>query len=279
MKNIKLFPIKVLFLLILGGLSFNYNFAYSQIELDDFQKTAIHSMLDAFKDGDKDYIAESLVRYPLKRSYPIPNINNASEMIVRFNEVFDKNLTEKIINSEIGQWTIVGWRGIMLDNGIVWLNEETGQITAVNHESNYEKQLREKLVIKEKDNLHSSLKEYKAPLYKIVTDNYLIRIDLLGNNLYRYASWKVDHSTKYALWDTGRIMATKPDIILKQRDAQETSGTLRTIYLAFKSGNYTYTITEPMVRGDYSDKEYYRNVVLEVNDGKNIVLTEGGNLF
>ena len=77
----------------------------------------------------------------------------------------------------------------MLDNGIVWIESSNGRITAVNYQSDFEKKLKTNLIANEKVNLHSSLKTFKNPTYKIKTKNYLIRIDELSNNKYRYASY------------------------------------------------------------------------------------------
>jgi hypothetical protein len=69
----------------------------------------------------------------------------------------------------------------MLENGVLWMENSDGIITAVNYQSDFEKKLKKYLINKEKENLHSSLKTFESPTYKIKTKNYLIRIDNLTN--------------------------------------------------------------------------------------------------
>lgn len=63
----------------------------------------------------------------------------------------------------------MGWRGIMLDNGTIWIDSDEGKIIAVNYQSDFEKKLRKELINKEKENVHVSLKTFESPTYKIKT--------------------------------------------------------------------------------------------------------------
>lgn len=143
-------------------------------------------VISMFQKKDIQKIADN-ISYPLKREYPIPAINNKKEMISRFFEVFDETLMSKIENSKPADWSEVGWRGTMLENGVVWLDYESSVITAVNYQSKFEKELLKKLIDEDRKQLHQSLKNYSKPTYKIVTETYLIRIDELKPDLYRYA--------------------------------------------------------------------------------------------
>ena len=105
-----------------------------------------------FKSYNVDQIP-NFISFPLDRQYPIPSIKNKNEFNKRFSEVFDKILIDKIANSKIEQWSEVGWRGIMLDDGVVWMANSDGIITAVNYQSDFEKKLRSDLIAKEKENL------------------------------------------------------------------------------------------------------------------------------
>ena len=59
-----------------------------------------------------------------------------------------------------------GWRGIMLDDGILWMDYD-GKITAVNYQSKYEKKLAKKLTSKVKGDLSSDLRHnFKGEVYK-----------------------------------------------------------------------------------------------------------------
>lgn len=229
--------------------------------LDDYKIDSIKNVIVLFKEKDIDKISNN-IRFPLYREYPIPPIKDKEEFRQRFNEVFDKILIDKIANSKIGQWSEVGWRGIMFDNGLLWMANSDGIITAVNYQSDFEKKLRENLIVKERENLHVSLKTFENPTYKIKTKKYLIRIDELANSKYRYASWKI-----------GEKESSKPDIIIENGEWKfEGSGGNHVI--TFVNGNYTYKV--------------YRNIIGEVNtpditiyiekDGQTI-LTEDGRLI
>lgn len=220
----------------------------------------INNIIALFRKKDIDKIA-SIINFPLNRQYPIPSIKDEREFKQRFNDVFDETLINMIAHSKTEQWSEVGWRGIMLDNGVVWIESDEGKIIAVNYQSDFEKKLNADLISKEKDSLHISLKKFERPTYKIKTSNYLIRIDEITNNTYRYASWNITEPE-----------SSKPDLILNN-GRLEFSGSGGNHDISFLNGNYTYKI--------------YRNIIAEKGapditlvvekDGQEI-LTEGGML-
>ena len=87
-------------------------------KLADDKVESINNVIELFKSNNVDKIAD-IISFPLDRQYPIPSIKNKNEFTKRFSEVFDKILIDKIANSKIEQWSEVGWRGIMLDDGVV----------------------------------------------------------------------------------------------------------------------------------------------------------------
>ncbi|WP_323665409.1 hypothetical protein [Aliarcobacter butzleri] len=214
---------RILFLLI-----FSFLFANSN-ELNPSQTENIQKIIKAFQENDIEYISNNVIKYPLKRQYPIPSIKNQEELKKRFSEVFDDKLIEEIKNSKIEDWSEMGWRGIMLNQGTLWLNFDE-IIIAINYQSDFEKRLREDLIRKEKEQLDSSLKEFIEPTYKIKTKNFLIRIDKIDDSKYRYSSWKISKSE-----------SSKPDLVLLNGEI-EYSGTIGYQYFTFKNRNYTYEI-------------------------------------
>ncbi|MFX4235680.1 hypothetical protein ACOL3F_07015 [Aliarcobacter butzleri] len=214
---------RILFLLI-----FSFLFANSN-ELKQSQTENIQKIIKAFQENDIEYISNNVIKYPLKRQYPIPSIKNQEELKKRFSEVFDDKLIEEIKNSKIEDWSEMGWRGIMLNQGTLWLNFDE-IIIAINYQSDFEKRLREDLIRKEKEQLDSSLKEFIEPTYKIKTKNFLIRIDKIDDSKYRYSSWKI-----------GKSESSKPDLVLLNGEI-EYSGTIGYQYFIFKNRNYTYEI-------------------------------------
>jgi len=106
-------------------------FTSNTFALEQKYHESVSPVITAFADHDKPTIA-ALISYPLKRQYPIPDIKNEAEFINRFDEVFDDELAKVIAASNINtDWDKVGWRGIMLNNGVMWVDTD-GKIIAVN---------------------------------------------------------------------------------------------------------------------------------------------------
>ena len=62
-----------------------------------------------FRQKAVDEISENIV-YPLKRTSPIPSVENAEELKERFDSIFDEDLIRIITSSDIDQWSEMGWR-------------------------------------------------------------------------------------------------------------------------------------------------------------------------
>lgn len=237
-------------------------FSYAQSEkLDEYKVANINNVITLFKQKNIDSIS-SIISFPLHREYPIPSIKNEKELRQRFDKVFDKILIDKIANSKTNQWSEVGGEGIMLDNGIVWIDSGLGKIIAVNYQSPFEKQLKKDLIEKEKEVLYISLKNFKNPTYKIKTKNYLIRIDKLSEYKYRYASWKINEKE-----------SSKPDLILNN-GILEFQGSGGNSVITFSKGNYTYKVYRNIIGEDNSP-----DITLEVEKNEQIILTQDGTLI
>lgn len=228
--------------------------------LEEHKIDGIKRVISLFAERDVKKIS-NIIRFPLDREYPIPPIKNKKEFQKRFAEVFDEVLINKIATSTIDQWVEVGWRGIMLDSGSVWMANSDGIITGVTYQSEVEKKLRGDLINKEKESLHVSLKTFESPTHKIITKNHLIRIDELIDDKYRYASWK-----------RGTPESSKPDLIL-DNGVLEFQGSGGSYIITFLNGDHTYTI--------------YRNVIgssdtpavsLEIEKDGKVIAEENGRL-
>lgn len=227
-------------------------------KLADDKVESIYNVIELFKSNNVDKISD-IISFPLDREYPIPSIKNKSEFKKRFSEVFDKILIDKIAKSKIEQWSEVGWRGIMLDDGVVWMANSDGVITSVNYQSDFEKKLKADLIAKDKENLHTSLKTFESPTYKIETKKYLIRIDQLINEKYRYASWKI-----------GEKESSKPDLFIDNGEL-EFQGSGGNHVITFVNGNYTYKVYRNIIGEENSP-----DITLEIEkDGKTILSEEG----
>ena len=166
--------------------------------------------------------------------YPILSIKNKKVFLARFNAIFDKTLVKQITTSNIEKdWIVMGWRGIMLLDGVIWLNE-SGNLIAVNYQSQQEKKYRETLIQNDKKNIHASIRDYKSPEFIGHTKDYLVRIDQMEGNTYRYVSWK-----------KGEKMSMLPDLILLKGQLS-IEGSIGNQIFEFINGEYKYLIQDDL---------------------------------
>lgn len=200
-----------------------------QDKLTKEHKEIIEDFIGCFKTNDRQKIAEN-ISYPLKREYPLPEIKDKKEFLKRFDEVFDSKLIATIIKSNPSKeddWSAVGYRGIMLDKGSLWLDYDS-KLLAVNYQSDIEAEKLAKLVALEKLGLHPSINKFVKPVSILLTKKYKIRIDDMGTGNYRYSSWK-----------RAAKIRDKPDlIIMNGKFVSEGSGGNH--HYTFKNGKYVY---------------------------------------
>ncbi|WP_276134419.1 hypothetical protein [Polluticoccus soli] len=196
-------------------------------EMENESKTSVSRFIDYVKHEKKDEIAK-LVEFPFERQYPLPSIKNRNEFLIRYNEVFDDRLIKMIINSKPDKdWSAVGWRGIMFLDGDIWLDYD-GRLLAVNYQSEIETKRRSDLIEQERSKLHESIKAFDRPLHILETKKYRIRIDDLGENNFRYASWTLPAP-----------MSEQPDIVIENGEI-EFDGTGGNHSFIFKNKEYVY---------------------------------------
>lgn len=194
-----------------------------QTKYDDI----ISKFISYVKENDSKSISK-IISFPFARNYPIPSIRNTNEFLDRYNEIFDDSLQKIIIESDIRKdWSEMGWRGIMLLNGIVWL-DTNGRLICVNYESRYEHDKRISIINQEKSHLNESIKDFKEPIFVWETQKFKIRVDKLDNDTYRYASWKIS-----------KRQNEKPDLILTNGEVVFNGSGGNHEYL-FKSGAFEY---------------------------------------
>ena len=232
-----------------------------QNTLEPEETDSIQKLIELFKKVDIEGISNK-ISYPLDRDYPIPSIRDKEEFIQRFHEVFDQKLIDNIAQSNISQWTEVGWRGIMLDNGVVWMSFQPGFISAINYQSKREKNIQAELIRKDKEQLHATLRNFKSPVYKIQTEKFLIRIDELSENSYRYVSWKA-----------GADEAILPDLVLKNGIC-EMQGSGGNHEFTFVNGIYTYK-----VRRNILGERDSPDVTIQVEKRGDIIFIAPGSLI
>ena len=217
MKKINVFLIVLIFC---------SSFVSGQDLKPEYQKF-IKTFISNVKNDKKEAVA-NMISYPFKREYPIATIKNKTEFIKRYNEICDAALKNEISKSNpVKDWSEMGWRGIMLNQGTVWFDTE-GRLISINHQSKLEKDLKTKIIAKDKAKLHPSIAKFKDPECVLETSKFRIRIDDLGNNNYRYASWSIK-----------KQMIEKPDLVISKGKLilDGNGGNHR---FEFKKGEYIY---------------------------------------
>jgi hypothetical protein len=213
-------------LIYLAFLLFTIQNTSAQDLKPEYQKF-IKAFINNIKSNKKEAVA-NVIRYPLNREYPIPAIKNKADFIKKYDQIFDATLKNEIIKSNPAKdWSEVGWRGIMLNQGKLWIDTD-GKIIAINYQSKFESDLKNKLIASEKNKLNPSIAKFKAPVTILETSKFRVRIDDLGNDNYRYASWSIKQK-----------MSEKPDLIITNgKWIADGSGGNHSY--EFKKGNYTY---------------------------------------
>ena len=204
-------------------------FTSSTFALEQKYHEFVLPVIAAFESDDKPAIA-TLIRYPLKRRYPIPDIKNEAEFINRFDEVFNDELIAVIASSNINtDWDKVGWRGIMLNNGVMWVDTE-GKIIAVNTQNTKEQALAKSLIEQGKQSLHANINTFEKPVLDWKTAKYHIRVDDLG-----------EHNFRYAVWGINKKLSDKSSMALLNGDITfEGSG--GNYHYTFKNCRYSYVL-------------------------------------
>jgi hypothetical protein len=213
-------------IIIVALFSLISNLTSAQVSKKEYQ-VIISKFIEEIKNGEQEKIANRS-NFPFFREYPIPKIKSKQEFIKRYNDIFDDNLKMMIIKSNPAtDWSDVGWRGIMLNQGDVWL-EYDGRLACVNYQSKSEAELQSQLIENDKKNIHPSLSQYKRPVCILETSTYRIRIDDLGNENYRYACWAINKS-----------QMDKPDLIL-DKGVHNVEGSAANSVFKFQNGEYVY---------------------------------------
>jgi len=220
-KNINQFKLISIVILSLAG--------NSASALDSKNEPLVKKVLQAFKGKNINDIAK-LVSYPLEREAPLPAIKNEKEFIQRFNDVFDQHLLSSIVNSNIKKdWDEVGWRGIMLGDGDIWINYD-GQISAINYQSTTERMVSNRLRSKGRRAIHRSVSQYAKAVLDWQTKRFHIRVDELKDGQLRYTSWS-----------KGKKVSEKPDLVLLNGRLQM-DGSGRNQSYAFHNGDFKYQL-------------------------------------
>ena len=217
-------------------LIFSLTDGFSQ-ESETEHESVVAYFIDCIKSADIDKL-DAIISYPFKRPSPVPSINDKQELTERYLELFDDSLTSIITNSIIKEdWQNMGWRGIMLHNGIVWLDYD-GRLMTTNYSSEKEITLKEKWIEYERNLLHTDLKDFKKPIHTIETDKFIVRVDLLEDQKYRYASWSKESD-----------ISNKPDLVINN-GIWTPDGSGGNHHFTFTNSEYSYVVYVDIMGAD-----------------------------
>ena len=178
----------------------NFDFTHEQTSFlsdtwdfneDVLTRKIINKLTMHVEKNNKQEVA-NLIEYPLKRFGFIPDIKDKEDFIKRYSQIFDEKLISMLLSASDKDWSEVGYKGTMFNNGLIWINE--GKIIAINYTSEEEKKLQKKLKRQDKNLIYILLKDYKENKLIWITENYKIRIDELTDSSYRCAIWKKEES-------------------------------------------------------------------------------------
>ena len=156
----------------------------------------VKELIAAFSSTDQALIANYMV-FPYEMPHPIPAITSPKEFVKRFSQVFDEDIIKVIRKSNVEDWQTIGWRGTMLADGIVWMNDE-GKVYRVTQAAKGVMDWRKQLEQQDKARLHPSVRIYEEAIALLFTNEYFIRIDRVKGEEYRLSAWKKEEKMSTA---------------------------------------------------------------------------------
>lgn len=156
--------------------------------LPEEEKAGVAKFIKHVNDSNWEELSKSIL-YPLRRKYPVPAIENKADFIKRHSELFDDNLISMIATSSIeNDWSEVGWRGIMLNNGEIWLDGE-GNLIGINYQTAAEKTIETELIEADRATLPVFFQDFDRPILQMNTEKFFIRIDQMKDESFRFIGW------------------------------------------------------------------------------------------
>lgn len=248
MKNLTMTGLLFSIFLLVCGVSIaddnNGKIPFPYSDTDENITESVQILVDAVLSDEATRLSD-LILYPLRREYPLSYIENSSDFIQHYDEIFGAKAKEILSKIDpVKDWSIVGWRGAMIHHGMIWLTEpgiyDRSKIFAINHMSEKGRALFKKLKDDDRNKLHPSLGEYIKPIYECKTRNYLIRIDKckipseksVGGYTYNY---------RYASWSLPKTKSDQPDLVLFGTGPM---GSYERGYYIFTNNEFRYLLLE-----------------------------------
>ncbi|MDH5630793.1 MAG: hypothetical protein OEY96_11640 [Gammaproteobacteria bacterium] len=235
-------------ILILSFLSINVSASEEMEKKMDFlfgehviYKDFFFELKDLARTTQKEEIS-SLVSYPVNiyGGEDTFVIKNNKDFLKYYDAIFDQGMLETI-EKESFEELFANWRGVKMGGGQITysgicLDDDCKKVNVKIisfynprfFDSKIVKNAIEGALKKEKSKLHESLQTFAAPVFQWETETFIIRVDRLGSDNYRYAAWSIKSD-----------QSKKPNIILKN-GKQIFEGSGGNHYYEFKKGAYTY---------------------------------------
>lgn len=215
----------------------------------------IGAIMKSIADGDAKTLA-SLTKYPIERRYPLRNIISSSDMLKRFDLVFDQKFRDRMKSSKASDWHSYGWRGYSMgDDNALWVYDS---LYAINYYSEQEQALYDQLVKKEMGSLHKSLRGdgwFPFCCYKNKTDGSIVRVDIRARkmlkeeNLHKdgvalqypqLQAFKVrgDEEFRLSIYPKGTALKGKPQTVMS--GYVDIGGSANMMDYVFKKGDFKF---------------------------------------
>lgn len=162
----------------------------------------IQEIVSSIVNGDKIRLA-SLSSYPIMRKYPLPDIENARQMVAYFDTLFDRSYRKMLAKEKLDDKEAHGWRGFSLGKGTLWIYDS---LYAVDYSSAKEKRKLDRLRRKEMKSLNVRMRNggwTPYACYKDLTDKSYVRIDANEDSIFRLA-----------IYDAGLKASDMPEFII-----------------------------------------------------------------
>ena len=151
-------------------------------------RPSVQSIINSFKSKDKEAIMNHM-NFPeaiIGHNTESFIIKDRSEMLEYWDLIFDEPFVEAVGNSTFENWSQVGWRGVMYENGDIWTGKD-GKII-LNYVSAKGKDLVRRLDVKYREAIHPSVSSYERNMIDAKTGEYRLRIDRLSDDV-RLSIW------------------------------------------------------------------------------------------
>ena len=215
----------------------------------------IGAIMKSIADGDTKTLA-ALAIYPIERRYPLHNIVSPSDMVKRFDLIFDQKFRDRMKSSKASDWHSYGWRGYSMgDDNALWVYDS---LYAINYYSAQEQALYDQLVKKEMGSLHKSLRGdgwFPFCCYKNLTDGSIVRVDIRARetkeekNFHKdgvalaypqLQAFKVrgDEEFRLSIYPKGTALKGKPQTVMS--GYVDIGGSANMMDYVFKNGNIEF---------------------------------------